>query len=509
VLFLHGRHATCFNPANGSATYARQCAAGETEILSYRGYDYLASLLASHGMIVASISANAVNAGDDGTGDLGTTARADLIRHHLDTWKTFSTTGGAPFGATFVGKVDLQNVGTMGHSRGGAGITKHYIANAAAGSPYGIRAMLPIAPAFTPDVPSNVPLAVLLGYCDGDLEQLPGVRQFDGARYAVLDDQTPKYMILGLGANHNFFNRYWTPDQFGLGATDDWADRDADTEQADPYCGINAATNQRLSSSQQRSFAKAYVAAFFRQHLLGQSQFESNLTGDTLPASVQSANVVFAHRAAAHDRSDLNPMTTSSQLPSSTTAGTNTFQGSVTAVGMTAAFCVGSDCTPGAYRRAHFGDLGAAKLNWSSTNAVLSNTLPLFRRDVSNFAVFQFRAAVNYTDSANPIGQPQDLRVRFVDARGGTSIVRVSDYSDGLYYPPGSNPSGTKDFRAAIMNDVRLPMNAMLNVDLTNLASVDLLFDQRPSGSLLVSDLAFTGDGISIAEQVLVLGGMI
>ena len=73
-------------------------------------------------------------------------ARAQLIQKHLDKWQTFSTVGGSPFGTLFVGKVDMDNIGTMGHSRGGEGVARHFVLNESLGSPYGINAVLPLAP---------------------------------------------------------------------------------------------------------------------------------------------------------------------------------------------------------------------------------------------------------------------------------------------------------------------------------------------------------------------------
>ena len=102
--------------------------------------------LASHGYVVVSISANGVNAVDNSVFDLGALARAQLIQKHLDILNDFNTTGGAPFGNKFVGKFNLQQVGTMGHSRGGEGVVRHYVLNNSLGAPYGIKAVFPLAP---------------------------------------------------------------------------------------------------------------------------------------------------------------------------------------------------------------------------------------------------------------------------------------------------------------------------------------------------------------------------
>ncbi|HEX8746996.1 MAG TPA: hypothetical protein VF717_07330, partial [Pyrinomonadaceae bacterium] len=133
IVLLHGRHVTCYR--NTQVALRWPCASTQTPIPSYQGYDYLASTLASNGYIVVSISANGISAYDAQVTDLGMQARAELIQRHLNQWNTFNTAGAAPFGTKFVGKVDMTRIGTMGHSRGGEGVVKHYLYNASLGSP--------------------------------------------------------------------------------------------------------------------------------------------------------------------------------------------------------------------------------------------------------------------------------------------------------------------------------------------------------------------------------------
>jgi hypothetical protein len=110
IVFLHGRHVTCYR---GTTTSLRwPCMSNQQPIPSYQGYDYIASVLASNGYIVVSISANGISAFDAQVTDLGMQARAELIQRHLDQWKTFNTTGAAPFGTKFVGKVDMTSLWT-------------------------------------------------------------------------------------------------------------------------------------------------------------------------------------------------------------------------------------------------------------------------------------------------------------------------------------------------------------------------------------------------------------
>ena len=143
--------------------------------------------------------------------DAGALARAQLVQYHLDIWRIFNN-GNDPFGGIFRGRVDLTRVGTMGHSRGGEGVVRHFLYNASLGSPYGIKAVLPLAPVnFSRFVINKVPLGVLLPYCDGDVSNLQGIHYYDDARYNVASDAAAKHTFLVMGTNHNFYNTVWTP----------------------------------------------------------------------------------------------------------------------------------------------------------------------------------------------------------------------------------------------------------------------------------------------------------
>ena len=84
IVFLHGRHSPSYNLADQSTSMAWPPGAGQAAIPSYEGYDYASSVLASHGYVVISISADGVNARDNMTPDRGMLVRAQLIQAHLD-----------------------------------------------------------------------------------------------------------------------------------------------------------------------------------------------------------------------------------------------------------------------------------------------------------------------------------------------------------------------------------------------------------------------------------------
>jgi hypothetical protein len=159
VLFLHGRHTTCYQGGpNGFYSGDWPCPSGWSPIPSHLGYQYITDILASQGYIAVSISANGINGQDHNAPDGGAEVRSLLIRRHLSLWARWNTVGGDPWRGKFRGKVDLNNVVLVGHSRGGEGVNRAAI-DASSSSPYKIVGLVSYGPtAFgsqvTPDVHS-------------------------------------------------------------------------------------------------------------------------------------------------------------------------------------------------------------------------------------------------------------------------------------------------------------------------------------------------------------------
>ncbi len=495
IIYLHGRHATCY--LGGSAILAWPCTGGFQSIPSYLGYEYMQEVLASWGYIVVSIGANGINAQDNNVFDLGAQARAELIQKHLDLWNDWNSPGGAPpFDTLFSGHVDLQNVGTMGHSRGGEGVAKHYLYNQGLGSPYGIVAVLPLAPVDfnRPDV-TNVPLEVILPYCDGDVSDLQGVHLVDDVRYTP-GDLTPKHTTLVMGANHNHFNTIWTPGGWPAGTADDWL-AFVGGGSSDAWCGT-VPGNHRLTPAEQRGTGKAYMNGFFRRYIGGED-FSGLWKGDVPPPPSAMTTEIYQSYLPPDSpgtRLDVNRLLSAADL------SVNFQGGAVTEDGLNPYDLCGGELpqpqhclsgqstarqphtTPSA--RSSRRGLSQNRFGWDDPSAFLENDLPGV--DVSGLGVLQFRAAVNYTDGRN--AGDQDFTVTLTDGSGSSSSTTISANSGSLYFPPGQIPSG-RPVPKIFLNTVRLPLSSFPMVDLTNIQSIRFDFNAQPSGALLMSDIQF------------------
>jgi hypothetical protein len=539
IVLVHGRHAWCYNPTTGEtgdfSLVQWPCPIDSTgaptePIPNYRGYDYIANVLASHGYIVVSISVNAINSVSNFVGSM-IPERAALIEQHLRLWSTFNNgmgTVGQPFDTQFAGHVDLQRVGTMGHSRGGDGVVKHF-ETFAASSPFTVRAVMPIAPTNSSGIINGVPLGLLMSYCDGDLTTLPGLKFFDGARYNDPADPTSKHVFFTRAANHNYFNMAWTPECWDSPGTcplwpatfnqkpcqpvtddpdclithDDWnALEISNSLSDDPYC--HEGSGPRLTPAEQRAVGLAYTAAFFRYYIGQETVFGSLLRGDTTAPIAAGDEVFVEYQPPADRRLDLDRFDVLTELDQTTLSGQACASdadcagghcvGSVClgdvqpGQGVNASFCAG--CYPNAFREAHTdGALpGRARVLWTGSGQIFTVQLPPGARDVSTFDTLQFRVGVDYEDAGNPA-----TGVRFtLLLRSGTAQAVASSDSQ-----LGNNDlwkAAAGYSQISVLNTLRMPFSAFTataGFDFANVSEVTFLFDQQAAGTVFFSDLQF------------------
>jgi hypothetical protein len=197
LVFLHGNHGTCGTGSNPRSdnrtdyTFSGTCPAGYVVTPNHAGYTYLAERLASRGYIVVSINANRGITGRNGCPPVGTDggcnlARGRLVLKHLQRLSEWNTFGGTPpsVGVDLQGRLDFNNVGLMGHSRGGEGMRAAYNQYRDVGSPWPARIPNPLTVAGIFEIgpvdgqtnrilnADGTAWNVLLPMCDGDVFNL-------------------------------------------------------------------------------------------------------------------------------------------------------------------------------------------------------------------------------------------------------------------------------------------------------------------------------------------------
>jgi hypothetical protein len=494
VVLQHGRHATCANAKTELLVWP--CPAGVPEIASYRGYDALGRNLASHGMIVVSVGANGINANDDLLDDGGAAARAQLILEHLRRWKNWDASAdGSPFGTRFVGHVDLDRVGLMGHSRGGEGIAAAVQLNQRSAAGFGIKAALALAPVdFGRRVIGGVELGVVLPSCDGDVSDLQGASYYDDGRYATPGDTTSKMTALLYGANHNFFNTVWTT---GPGSSDD-----ASYLGGGPSDPCSPTGPGRLTAAQQNQAGATIMAAFLRRTLDPEPTLQRFVTGTApYPASTGSARWSIAYHAP--DRLDIETWASADMYRRNLAGQLTDVKGLGTGLvcnprlgggfgGPDGVHVVSTPC-PYGQDNSVVNDTGVLDAGWVRPGPVVRVPLAPAGVDLTAYDGLRMRVAVP-GDSRNTARAKQDFSVVLEDFDGARAVVAASTGTNGLQrMTPGRG-------QHAVLNGVRLPLSAFSTVDLTRIKAVELRFDRTAAGRLSIADLAFTQEGTGSAE---------
>lgn len=419
---------------------------------SYTEYDFLSEHFAKNGFISASIHL------PDNMRALG---RANVFFKHLPVLQ-------AAFGA------NLQNkIGIMGHSRGGEAVLKVARLNQEQALGHPIDAVISLAP--TDQYGSEVlsgdwakPYFVLYGSRDGDIS---GWVDTDGytvpqTGFALYDRAggARKSMVFVHGATHNGFI---TTNDLGI---------------AGP-----------IPEATQKKITKAYMNAFFRQHLKGEAQWEGIFTGEWRPSSVAAtgASLYVQYQEPAQKTVD-NFEGVVPDWEASTIGGDVTHDATLPADPAEGKMHDHADA-PG-LDPASPHDTKGLRLRWNNSGDRLVYEIPPAEKDVSGFAAVSFRITQVVGSPHNAANQAQNLRVALKDTSDNERAVRVSAFAEIPF--PDTHPWG---YTKSAMTTVRIPLKSYTivcagqpQVDLKKVATLSLVFSEKPTGEVEIDEVAFS-----------------
>lgn len=234
------------------------------------GYDYLGELLASRGMILVSVDENFINGSwSDIFGGLSkeNDARGWLLLEHLKVWKQWNSSSDHPFS----GKVDMEKIALMGHSRGGEAVAHAAMLNELdyypddatirLGYHFPIKAIVAIAPVDGQYEPGgtrtklkDINYFVFHGAQDADVTSFMGSMQYERVSF----EDSSYHFKTGLyiqGANHGQFNTSW-----------------GDNDTGNPLKGL-LNLKQQLDEKTQQEIAKVYISAFLETTLRSKEEY--------------------------------------------------------------------------------------------------------------------------------------------------------------------------------------------------------------------------------------------
>jgi hypothetical protein len=454
VLFVHGNHS--------ALDYSDE------------GYLYLCDMLATQGIIAGSIDANFLNGPSSGEND----ARAILHLEHVKQFRTWNGQSGHPL----FGKVDLNRVMIVGHSRGGEAVGHASYFNGLSSvvpdpggssvpltgganglGPYnfGIKCVF----AFSPTDGQYVPVGgqkgidhnyfVIHGGRDADFVDFQGLAAFDRSHKPNV--AAPSATALGFksfcfayNANHNYFNTTW----------------DAD---GDP--------GQTMPRADQEKLAKVYVAVLAKTQLLGRTghmdllREPSSFHNVYRPFSSQYVSEFQDKRRTFFDHYEEDANTSTISPPFT---GVNMWFGQSFWEGL-----LQSEANP-------WHQTNGLRLDWSSGSGLYSINI---NNPVADYPYLALRIGQN-DDPNNPVGGNQNCNILVSDGTGAWGSVTCNGYGN-LPYPKlnagGSTPT--------TMQTLRIPVSEFANqgVNVNSIKTVQLEFGTFTNqGSVYADEFQFT-----------------
>lgn len=434
------------------------------------GYLYLCQLLASHGIIAATIDVNFLNGFNFGEND----ARAIVHLEHLKQFRTWDGTVAHPLH----GKVDLNRILIVGHSRGGEGVGHASFFNTLASikptafspvvpldgsvglGPYrfGITAVAAIAPTDRQYIPLTGPTVVpdryylIHGSRDGDVSTFEGYNTYDRSHAVDLANPTVsngklKALLWVYGANHNQFNTVW---------------------------GSETPPGFAMSAANQQQIAKVHFGALTQALLLDRFEYLSVLrnfavatpwvpAGTDYVSQYQDPKRIFVQ----HNQEGLAAPQISSPV-----------QGTVAADSVVAARQLKDLVNAGAPQTTI-----TLRLEWSILGARL-----LLNVDPSTLPTERYKALAirvgQSTEAKNPANRDQDFTLE-VSSGSRTLSVPASSLHRLLY------PDVVFGMGKIVMQTLRLPVRRLIKagVDPRDIRSIALVFDRHPTGVVYVGDI--------------------
>lgn len=234
------------------------------------GYDYLGELLASKGIILASIDENFINGSwSDIFGGLDeeNDARGWLLLEHLKVWHKWNKLENN----LFYNKIDTSNLALLGHSRGGEAVAHAVMFNTLPFYPddasvkfdynYNIKSIVAIAPVDGQYEPgksrteiNDINYFVIHGAQDADVNSFMGSQQYERVKFkdSLYHFKSGVYVY---GANHGQFNTSW-----------------GNNDTSNPFLGL-LNLKQLISAEDQLEIAKVYISSFLDITLKNKNEY--------------------------------------------------------------------------------------------------------------------------------------------------------------------------------------------------------------------------------------------
>lgn len=424
------------------------------------GYRYLVEALAEQGIVAVSMDMSKAYTWKYGDNDDREKSQY-LALEHLDALIKAQKGEENAYPVELEGKIDLTKIGLAGHSRGGETIFD--IAGDMRGKGFPVEALLCIAPTFLftdREWPEGKAALVIPEY-DGDVIDLDGF-----ALYDVLGEKTEgEHLAVFLKkANHNYFNSNIQRNDADMVASD----RDV---------------SDQLPRERQEAFLRAFASDYFY-------------------CALQEERSLLAPGMAQPDRMYGEEITVLLRTPNNRPVFSAGDDGAYTAENMIAETKVDAwffkldELLADTITHGEEGQQTRTllKADWDSIPASIRFQPSV--KDWKDFNSLVLDFVVDAADEKNWEFEYQSFSLRLKDRSGNTAAVKLPGDLQALKRAPGKMDSTPLIDETIYFWSIRTPLSSLIlplssfeGVNLSEIESVELIFEDTARGSLLIESL--------------------
>jgi hypothetical protein len=477
VLMVHGNH--------------------DMEDFSDPGYAYLGELFASRGIIAVSVDENFLNSsfadllgGFKGGLEKENDARAWILLEHLRLWRQWNQDPQN----RFHGKVDLDRVALIGHSRGGEAVAIAALFNRLPFYPddarvvfdygFNLRGVIAIAPSDEQYEPrsqatefDDVSYLVIQGSRDGDVQSYMGSAQYSRVGFDECDTCFKAGLYL-LDANHGQFNTSWGRNDL----SDVWGR------------ALNLVAI--MDPEAQRNVAKVLFGAFLEVVLKDRGEYRAFLENPASGRTWLGQDVQFVNEYSAADETPIANFDEDANLTTGSTPGVH-----ISGTGLARWYETQLPLK--------WNDLAteSAAIGWNRTDDAKPPELridldatPNHDRKLS-FSLAMSDKSPLEEDADWKIPDSIDFHVVLTDRDGREASIALSSLQ--LLYKPIEVTTRKLAFLDAvdpsepIFQRYAIPLQSIEGIDGRNIATMRFSFDATPAGLIYLDDIAMARDPLA------------
>ena len=258
-----------------------------------------------------------------------------------------------------------------------------------------------------------------------------------------------------------------------------------------------------LSAGAHQAVAKAFMTAFFRQQLRGETEFEGMFRGAWAPPSVLMDGPKKIELFCQYRDEPASRKTIDDFEDAHTTASwqVGTIGGAVSQAGLPANpvedFLYIADNTHSPH------ETSGLVVRWDSAGDRLDFSLgqnPTDTLDLTDYHTLSFRVTQKYdpTGTINPLKNDTDFYVLLRDLSGKERMVRVGRFNR-IPYPFVRKPQWGFDVIKSALCTVRIPLHAFTiesagaqRVDISQVTKIAFIWQYQPHGEVELDDVEFT-----------------